>query len=111
VRRRGARLAFQANWNLATVASATAAVECIPTWETDFREDLQKIDVPLLVIQGDADQVLPFEKTGKRVGEFNHDAELVVVENGSLAIPWTQADQVNTALLQFLGAHTAAIAR
>ena len=38
--------AFQASWNLAVTASATAAVACIGTWATDFRDDLPKIDVP-----------------------------------------------------------------
>ncbi len=57
--------AFQASWNLAVTASATAAVACIGTWATDFRDDLPKIDVPILVIQGDADQVLPLDKTGE----------------------------------------------
>ena len=55
--------AFQASWNLAVTASATAAVACIGTWTTDFRDDLPKIDVPVLVIHGDADQVLPLDKT------------------------------------------------
>src|SRR5207302_8072987 len=58
--------AYQASWNLAASASATAAVACISTWATDFRDDLPEIDVPILVIQGDADQVLPLDKTGKR---------------------------------------------
>ncbi len=48
-------------------ASATAAVACIPTWETDFRGDVAKIDVPMLVIQGDDDRVLPYPKTGQRL--------------------------------------------
>ena len=43
--------AFQASWNLATAISATAAVACIATWETDFRADLRKIDVPMLVVR------------------------------------------------------------
>jgi pimeloyl-ACP methyl ester carboxylesterase len=103
--------AFQANWNLATAASATAAVACIPRWVTDFRADLRRIDVPLLVVQGDADQALPFEKTGKRVGEFNTDVELVVLENGSHAIPWTHAERINDALLQFMGANAPAVTR
>jgi non-heme chloroperoxidase len=103
--------AFQANWNLAITASAAGTVECIPTWETDFRADLEKIDVPLLVIQGDADQVLPFEKTGNRVGEFNDDVQVVVVKNGSHAIPWTHSDQVTNALVQFIGAHAQSVAR
>ena len=55
--------ASQASWNLAVTASATAAVACIGTWATDFRDDLPKIDVPILVLQGDADQVLPLDKT------------------------------------------------
>src|SRR5580692_5164685 len=59
--------AFQASWNLAVTASATAAVACIPTWETDFRAALPEIDVPMLVVQGDADQVLPLDKTGRRL--------------------------------------------
>jgi non-heme chloroperoxidase len=94
--------AFQASWNLAVTASATAAVACIATWTTDFRDDLPKIDVPVLVIHGDADQVLPLDKTADRLPGLIEDVRLVVVEGGPHAIPWTHADQVNTALLDFL---------
>jgi non-heme chloroperoxidase len=94
--------AYQASWNIAVGASATAAVACIPTWATDFRADLDKIDVPVLVIQGDADQVLPIDKTGKRLAGLINDLQLVVIEGGPHAIPWTHADQVNMALLDFL---------
>jgi non-heme chloroperoxidase len=94
--------AWQASWNLAVTASAIAAVACIGTWTTDFRDDLPKIDVPALVLQGDADQVLPLDKTGKRLPGLIKDMHLVVVEGGPHAIPWTHADQVNTALLDFL---------
>ena len=94
--------AWQASWNLAVTASATAAVACIGTWATDFRADLPKIDVPMLVLQGDADQVLPIDKTGKRLPGLINDMRLVVIEGGPHAIPWTHASQVNTALLDFL---------
>ena len=94
--------AYQASWNLATSASAFAAVACIPTWATDFRADLPKLDVPILVVQGDADQVLPLDKTGKRLPGLIEDVQLVVIEGGPHAIPWTHAEQVNTALLDFL---------
>jgi len=83
-------------------ASATAAVACIPTWTTDFRDDLPKIDVPMLVLQGDADQVLPIDKTGKRLPALLNDVKLVVIEGGPHAIPWTHAAQVNAALLEFI---------
>jgi non-heme chloroperoxidase len=94
--------AWQASWNLAVTASATAAVACIPTWATDFRADLAKIDAPVLVLQGDADRVLPLDKTGQRLPALLHDVQLVVIEGGPHAIPWTHAGQVNTALLDFL---------
>jgi pimeloyl-ACP methyl ester carboxylesterase len=94
--------AWQASWNLAVTASATAAVACIATWTTDFRDDLAKIDVPVLVIQGDADQVLPLDKTGQRLPALIKDMELTVIEGGPHAIPWTHAGQVNTALLDFI---------
>jgi non-heme chloroperoxidase len=94
--------AFQASWNLAVTASAAAAVACIGTWTTDFRDDLPEIDVPILVIQGDADQVLPLDKTGKKLPGLIKDVQLVVIEGGPHAIPWTHADEVSTALLDFI---------
>ena len=93
--------AYQASWNIAAAASATAAVACIPTWTTDFRDDLPKIDVPMLVVQGDADHVLPIDKTGRRLPGLISDVRLVVIAGGPHGIPWTHADQVNTAVLDF----------
>jgi pimeloyl-ACP methyl ester carboxylesterase len=96
--------AFQASWSLAIAASATAAVACVPTWVTDFRADLPKIEVPMLVVHGDADRVLPFEKTAKRLPGLIKDMQLVVIAGGPHAISWTHADQVNRALLDFVQA-------
>jgi non-heme chloroperoxidase len=102
---RGTRVSdqyYQACWNIAVSASPIAAVACIPTWETDFRADLPKIDVPMLVIQGDDDRVLPFPKTGQRLPALLKDAQLVTIDQGPHAIAWTHADQVNAALLKFI---------
>jgi non-heme chloroperoxidase len=96
--------AFQSSWNIASAASAIAAVACIPTWETDFRQDLPKIDVPMLVIQGDADRILPYDKTGKRLPGLINDVELITIEGGPHAIAWTHTLQVNKPLLEFVGA-------
>ena len=71
--------AWQASFNLAVGASATAAVACIRTWTTDFRADLPEIDVPILVLHGDADQVLPLDKTSKRLPGLVKDVQLTVV--------------------------------
>jgi non-heme chloroperoxidase len=93
---------YQACWNLAVSASAIATVACIPTWETDFRGDLSKIDVPMLVIQGDDDNVLPFPKTGQRLPGMIKNLQMDVIEGGPHAICWTHAEQVNAALLKFM---------
>ncbi len=94
--------AFHSSLNLAMDASATAAVACIPTWETDFRADIAKLDVPMLVIQGDDDRILPFPNTGKRLPDMIKDVQLVVIDGGPHAIAWTHSDQVNAALLKFM---------
>jgi len=94
--------AYQASWNIAAGASATAAVACIPTWTTDFRADLARIDVPVLAIHGDDDQVLPISKTTERLPGMVKDLEIVTIEGGPHAIPWTHADQVNSSLQKFL---------
>jgi non-heme chloroperoxidase len=93
---------YQSCWNLAVSASATGAVACISSWETDFRADLPKIDVPMLVIQGDDDRVLPFAKTGQRLPGLIKDVQLVTIDQGPHAIAWTHADQVNAALMKFI---------
>jgi non-heme chloroperoxidase len=103
--------AFRASWNIATAASATAAVSCIATWGTDFREDLPKLDIPVLIVQGDADRILPFEKTGKRLPGLIKDMELVVIDGGPHAIAWTHAEEVNDALIRFIGDAAPASAR
>jgi non-heme chloroperoxidase len=94
--------AYQYSWNIAAASSAAATVACIATWETDFRADLPKIGVPMLVIQGDDDRVLPYPKTGQRLPGMVKDLQLVTIDEGPHAICWTHADQVNAALLKFM---------
>jgi len=58
---------WQASFNVAAGASPYATYACVDTWLTDFRNDLPKIDVPVLVMHGTEDRVLPFESTAKRL--------------------------------------------
>ncbi len=59
--------AIQASWNVAAGASAKGTLDCVPSWLTDFRNDLPHIDVPTLIIHGDADRILPLESTAARL--------------------------------------------
>jgi non-heme chloroperoxidase len=95
--------AVQASWNIAAGASSTASLACVPTWHEDFRQDLARIDVPTLVIQGDADRILPIAATGLRTAKLIKGARLLVVKDAPHCIPWTHAEEVNAELLGFLG--------
>jgi non-heme chloroperoxidase len=94
--------AWQASFNVAVGASPFAADACVPAWLTDFRADLPKIDVPTLLVHGDADRILPFEATAKRLPALIADLKLVVVEGGPHNIAWTHPEEVNGALKDFL---------
>ena len=95
--------AVQANWNMAASASATASLACVAAWHEDFREDLARIDVPTLVIHGDADRILPITAAGLRTAKFIKGARLLVVKDGPHCITWTYAEEVNAALVSFFG--------
>jgi non-heme chloroperoxidase len=98
--------AWQASFNVAAAASPFASYACVDTWLTDFRGDLAKIDVPVLVVHGTADRILPFEATAARLPDLIDDVKLVAVEGGPHNIAWTHPDDVNEALLEFIGAPT-----
>ena len=95
--------AVQANWNVAASASATASLACVATWHENFREDLARIDVPTLVIHGDADRILPITATGLRTAKLIKGARMLVVKDGPHCITWTHAEEVNAELLNFIG--------
>jgi non-heme chloroperoxidase len=95
--------AVQASWNIAAGASATASLACVPTWHEDFRKDLTRVDIPTLVIHGDADRILPIGATGLRTAKLIQGARLSVMKDGPHCIIWTHADEVNRELLNFLG--------
>ena len=94
--------AVQASWNTAAISSATASLACVPTWHEDFRNDVAKIDIPTLVIHGDADRIVPFSAAGQRTAKLINGAELVVIKDGPHNIAWTHADEVNAELVTFL---------
>ena len=94
--------AWQNSFIVAVGASAYAAHACVDTWLTDFRADLPKIDVPTLLIHGNADRILPYEATAARLPGLIADLTVVTVDGGPHNIAWTHPDEVNSALLDFL---------
>jgi non-heme chloroperoxidase len=92
----------QSSWNVAAGCSATATLQCVPTWYTDFRKDLARITVPTLVMHGDADRILPIAASGARTAKMIKGAKYVVVKDGPHNIAWTHADIVTPELVSFL---------
>ncbi|MET3367477.1 UNVERIFIED_CONTAM: non-heme chloroperoxidase [Jeotgalibacillus campisalis] len=91
-----------ASWNLASKSGAFASVAAQPTWLTDFRADIPKIDVPALIVHGTADSILPIDVTGRRFKEALPSAEYLEIEGAPHGLLWTHGQEINEALLAFL---------
>jgi non-heme chloroperoxidase len=94
--------AWQAAFAMALEAGPYATHAAVGTWTTDFSDDLAKIDVPTLLVHGDADRILPYAATAARLEGRIADLTVLTVEGGPHSIAWTHADVVNPALLDFL---------
>ncbi|HEY7047420.1 MAG TPA: alpha/beta hydrolase [Jatrophihabitantaceae bacterium] len=94
--------ALAASFNVAAGSSATASLACVDTWLTDFRGDLPKIDIPMLLVHGDADRILPIDNTARRLPGLIKDLTFVEVPGGPHNIGWTHPDELNAALMDFL---------
>ena len=90
-------------WLQSMACGHRAAYECIAAFSaTDFRPDLEKVDVPTLVIHGDDDQIVPFEVGGARSAAMVAGAELKVYEGSAHALPDTARDRLHADLLAFI---------
>jgi non-heme chloroperoxidase len=101
--RRVSDQAWQNSFYVAISASAVAALRCVTACLEDFRGDLAAISIPVLVIHGDQDRVLPYEATSRRLPALLKNARFTIIAGGPHAIIWTHADEVNQALLDFIG--------
>jgi pimeloyl-ACP methyl ester carboxylesterase len=90
------------SWNIASTASPAGTLDCISAWLADFRAELKQVNIPVLVMHGNADRILPIEATAKRMPEFVKGAKLVIIEGAPHGMNWTHAEEVNKELLAFL---------
>src|SRR5580693_8987696 len=95
--------AWQNSFYVAISASAHAALRCVTACLEDFRGDLAAISIPVLIIHGDQDRVLPYEATSRRLPALLKNTRSVIIAGGPHAVIWTHADEVNQALLDFIG--------
>ncbi|ETT26552.1 Chloride peroxidase, partial [Rhodococcus rhodochrous ATCC 21198] len=81
--------ALRASWQVAAGASPYASVAAQPTWLTDFREDIPKIDVPALIVHGTADNILPIDATAREFAKRLPAADYVEIEGAPHGLLWT----------------------
>lgn len=94
--------AWQAAFVSALQAGPHAVHACVDTWGTDFRADLPKIDVPVLLVHGDADRILPYPSTAARMPALIPGLTFITIPDGPHNIAWTHPEIVNPALLDFI---------
>ena len=86
-------------------ASPQGTQECITAFgTTDFRADLKKIDIPLLIVHGGSDRIVPFEISGQLSHEMVKGSRLEVIKGAPHGFAATHAAQLNDLMLDFLKA-------
>ncbi|MHA7135357.1 alpha/beta fold hydrolase [Oerskovia turbata] len=98
--------AVTASWNTAAGSAPVAAYAVVPTWIEDFRADVTAVRAsgkPALILHGTADRILPIDATGRPFHAAFPEARYVEVDGAPHGLLWTHADDVNAALLDFLG--------
>jgi non-heme chloroperoxidase len=89
-------------WTAGADASPWATWACPPGWLEDFSADIERIDVPTLILHGSADRILPVAGQGRRLHAALPGARYVEVEGGPHVMCVTHAEEVNRELLAFL---------
>ena len=89
--------------NAAMIASPIATLECAKSFSsTDFRDDVLKINVPTLIIHGDADQIVPIAPTGNRSANLIPGAKYVIYEGEPHGLWFTSKERLNQDLIDFI---------
>jgi non-heme chloroperoxidase len=92
-------------WLQGMLCGQKAAFDCIKAFsETDFTEDLKKIDVPTLILHGDDDQIVPIGASAMQSSKLIKNSTLKVYQGYSHGMCTVNADQINADLLAFVKA-------
>ena len=97
--------AVRGSWNVAAGSAPVASYAVVPSWLTDFRADVAAVresGLPVLILHGTADNILPIDSTGRPFSAALPEARYVEVDGAPHGLLWTHADEVNAALLDFL---------
>jgi non-heme chloroperoxidase len=94
--------ALRNSWQLATTISPYSSIWAVSTWYTDWRADIDKIDVPTLILHGTGDRNVPIDITSRVLAKMLPSATYIEIEGAPHGMLWTHGEEVNKALLDFL---------
>lgn len=90
-------------WRQAMMGSIKAHYDCVKVFsETDFTEDLKKADIPVLILHGEDDQIVPFELTAAKAIKLLKNGKLITYPGFPHGMPTTEATRINEDLLAFI---------
>lgn len=90
-------------WRQGMMGGIKAQYDCIKAFsETDFTEDLKSVDVPVLIMHGEDDQIVPFPKTGAKAIKLLKNGKLISYPGFPHGMPTTEAATINADLLDFI---------
>jgi non-heme chloroperoxidase len=90
-------------WRQGLMGAIKAHYDCIKAFsETDFTEDLKSVDVPVLVLHGEDDQIVPFANTGAKAVKLLKNGKLISYPGFPHGMPTTEAATINKDLLEFI---------
>jgi non-heme chloroperoxidase len=90
-------------WRQGMMGGINAHYECIKAFsETDFTEDLNSVDIPVLVMHGEDDQIVPFPLTAVKAAKLLKNGKLISYPGFPHGMPTTEAATINADLLAFI---------
>ena len=90
-------------WRQGMMGGIKAQYDCIEVFsETDFTEDLKSVTIPVLVLHGDDDQIVPYETTAVKAAELLQNGKLIIYHGFSHGMPTTEAETINKDILDFI---------
>ncbi|WP_405382749.1 alpha/beta fold hydrolase [Maribacter sp. LLG6340-A2] len=91
------------DFTIASFASPRATIQTALAWmHTDFREELKNVDVPTLIVHGDADATVPIATSAKQAAEGIKDNTFEIIKGAPHGLNITHADELNEILIKFL---------
>jgi non-heme chloroperoxidase len=105
---RGKRISSEAleyNWLIGCRGALMATIQSVTAWQEDFRKDLQNLDIPVLIVHGTEDKIVPIQSSAEVLAKMLPQAQFEKLEGAPHGFLVTHADETTEILKGFLAKH------